>query len=215
MALPDSYTLKPGAIPAYFDSIINAQPPERFTVKFMENLGFTSTNDRLFIGVLKELGFLTNDGVPQQRYFEFLDKSQAPKVLAAGIREAYSDLFAINRAANELPAEEVRNKLRTLYAGKKKDSVIERVATTFRALCEQADFSAAQQAASLQPEVPKPDEKLVDLSAAKPKPDEDASLPPAKLKVGSLQYHINIVLPETRDQGVYDAIFKSLRDHLG
>ena len=31
----------------------------------------------------------------------------------------------------------------------------------------------------------------------------------------SLQYHINIVLPDTRDQGVYDAIFRSLREHLG
>ena len=26
---------------------------------------------------------------------------------------------------------------------------------------------------------------------------------------------VNIVLPETRDQGVYDAIFRSLREHLG
>ena len=65
MALPDSYTVKPNSIPAYFDAIRNAQPPERFAIKFLENLGFTSTNDRLFIGVLKELGFLTNDGVPQ------------------------------------------------------------------------------------------------------------------------------------------------------
>ena len=35
------------------------------------------------------------------------------------------------------------------------------------------------------------------------------------LDLDSLQYHINIVLPDTRDQAVYDAIFKSLRDHLG
>ena len=35
------------------------------------------------------------------------------------------------------------------------------------------------------------------------------------LSVDALQYHINIVLPDTRDQSVYDAIFKSLRDHLG
>jgi hypothetical protein len=33
--------------------------------------------------------------------------------------------------------------------------------------------------------------------------------------VAGLQYHINIVLPETRDQAVFDAIFKALRDHLG
>jgi hypothetical protein len=58
MALPDSYTFKANAIPAYFDAILDAQPPERFSLKFLENLGFTSTNDRLFIGILKDLGFL-------------------------------------------------------------------------------------------------------------------------------------------------------------
>jgi Family of unknown function (DUF5343) len=42
-------------------------------VKFLENLGFTSTNDRLFIGILKDLGFLNRDGAPQRRYFDFLD----------------------------------------------------------------------------------------------------------------------------------------------
>jgi hypothetical protein len=71
MALPDSYTLKVGAIPAYFDAMLDAQPPERFSVKFIENLGFTSTNDRLFIGILKDLGFLNRDGTPQDRYFQF------------------------------------------------------------------------------------------------------------------------------------------------
>jgi hypothetical protein len=55
MALPESYTLKPNAIPAYFDAMLDAQPPERFSLKFLENLGFTSTNDRLFIGILKDL----------------------------------------------------------------------------------------------------------------------------------------------------------------
>jgi hypothetical protein len=72
MGLPDSYTLKPNAVPAYFDAILSAQPPERFSVKFLEHLGFTSTNDRLFIGILKDIGFLNRDGGPQPRYFEFL-----------------------------------------------------------------------------------------------------------------------------------------------
>src|SRR6266542_5300057 len=102
MALPDSYTLKIGSIPAYFDALLDAQPPERFSLKFLENLGFTSTNDRLFIGILKDLGFLNADGVPQQRYYEFMDRSQARVVLAEAIREAFSDLFAINTKANEL-----------------------------------------------------------------------------------------------------------------
>lgn len=217
MALPDSYTVKPNSIQAYFDAILNAQAPERFSIKFLENLGFTSTNDRLFVGVLKDLGFLTNDGVPQQRYFEFLDRTQSKAVLAAGIKDAFSDLFAVNKNANELSVDDVRNKLRTLYAGKKTDTVIERVASTFRALCDIADFSSVQAPAAQTTQLATEEKKTGGDGSTQKSLREDEQSPPAtgKLRVGSLQYHINIVLPETRDQGVYDAIFKSLREHLG
>src|SRR5260370_24930254 len=127
MPLPNSYTQKPGSIPAYFDAILDAQAPERFSIKFLENLGFTSTNDRLFVGILKELGFLNADGAPQQRYFEFLDRSRSKQILAEAIRESYGDLFAVNKNAQDLNEEDVKNKLRTLYAGKKTDQVISRI----------------------------------------------------------------------------------------
>ena len=143
MALSESYTQKFNAVPAYFDALLDAKPPERFSVKFLENLGFTSTNDRLFINILKDLGFFNRDGGPQPRYFEFLDRTRSKQVVATGIREAFGDLFALNIRANELSVEDVRNKLRTLYAGKKTDVVIDRVAKTFKALCEYADFSAS------------------------------------------------------------------------
>ena len=210
MALPDSYTQKPGSIPAYFDAFLNAEAPERFTTRFLSNLEFKSTNDRLIIGILKDLGFLDTDGAPQQRYFEFLDKSQSAKVVAEGIREAYSDLFNINKEAYKLSAEDAKNKLRTLYAGSKKDSIIGKIASTFVALCEYADFSS-------------PKIKVEDKKKEKDKKEEKREGDEEKEKVkkdslvslGSLQYHLNIVLPESRDQAVYDAIFKSLKDHLG
>lgn len=212
MNLPDSYTQKPGAIAAYFDAVLDAQPPERFSIKFFENLGFTSTNDRLFIGILKELGFLNADGVPQQRYFDFMDRSKSHNVVAEGIRDAYSDLFAVNTKANELSATDVKNKLRTLYAGKKTDNIIDRIAKTFVALCEYADFSKP---ATETPAVPKEagDKKKGTQEHKK----LEAGIQPAvqAISLDALQYHINIVLPETRDQGVYDAIFRSLREHLG
>ena len=136
--------------------------------------------------------------------------------MAAAIREAYSDLFAVNRSANELSVEDARNKLRTLYAGKKSDTVIDRIASTFRSLCDQADWVAEPPPAPPAQVLPPSDKPVTETPTPKPKTDEDAATQPTtKLKVGSLQYHINIVLPETRDQGVYDAIFKSLRDHLG
>ncbi len=211
MSLPDSYTLKPGSIPAYFDAILAAQAPERFSIKFLENLGFTSTNDRLFIGVLKDLGFLSADGVPQPRYFDFLDRSRSKHVVADGIRECYSDLFAINVSANTLTAADVKNKLRTLYSGKKTNGVIDRVAQTFTALCEYADFT---QAAPVREKAEAAEDKKKDSHTHKRRDAEAQGLGPA-VALDSLQYHINIVLPETRDQGVYDAIFRSLREDLG
>lgn len=214
MALPESYTLKPNAIPAYFDAMLDAQPPDRFSLKFLENLGFTSTNDRLFIGILKDLGFLNRDGAPQARYFEFLDKSQSKKVVADGIREGFSDLFAINTKANTFSVEDAKNKLRTLFAGKKTELVISNIAKTFKALCDYGDFST--------PAPVKKDPKPEGQQQIAPKPsvqadkkDPEPRQPAGNIQVSGLQYHINIVLPETRDQAVFDAIFKSMREHLG
>jgi len=34
------------------------------------------------------------------------------------------------------------------------------------------------------------------------------------VKLGGLVYNIQIVLPETRDLAVYDALFRSLKEHL-
>lgn len=217
MPLPESYTLKPNAIPSYFDAILDAQPPERFSLKFLENLGFTSTNDRLFIGILKDIGFLNRDGAPQTRYFNFLDRSVSRLVLAEGIKEAFSDLFAINTKANEFTVDDAKNKLRTLYAGKKTDLVIGNIAKTFRALCDYADFSTIP--ISKNPELvmhQKNEQKGTPAGQADnipPKPETNLT-PQGKIRVSGLQYHINIVLPDTRDQAVYDAIFKSLREHL-
>jgi hypothetical protein len=212
MSLPDSYTQKPGAIPAYFDAVLDAQPPDRFSIKFLENLGFTSTNDRLFIGILKDLGFLNADGAPQQRYYDFMDRSRARAVVADGIREAYADLFAVNTKANELSPADVKNKLRTLYAGKKTDNVIDRIAKTFSALCEYADFSTPSAAA-----VAEAGEQKAKKSAEATPHRTERSIQTVgeAVTLDSLQYHINIVLPESRDQAVYDAIFRSLREHLG
>lgn len=209
MPLPDNYTIKTGAIPDYIDAMLNAEAPDRFSIKFLENLEFTSSNDRLIIGVLKELGFLNTDGVPQDRYYQFLDKSQFSVVLAEGIREAYSELFAVNKEAHTLDVDGVFNKLRTLYKGDKKDTVIRYIAKTFVALCEVANFSKSKTKPKTEAREKKKESK--EGEEQEPKNPKGKS----ELSIKGLQYHINIVLPDTRNQAVYDSIFKSLRDHLG
>jgi hypothetical protein len=112
----------------------------------------------------------------------------------------------------------VRNKLRTLYAGAKTDLVIGNIATTFKTLCEYADFStplAPKQTVSIAEMILQPGNELNREVIATVNGTSKTVESLDHLQVSALQYHINIVLPDTRDQAVYDAIFKSLREHLG
>ncbi|HVU87716.1 MAG TPA: DUF5343 domain-containing protein [Pirellulales bacterium] len=196
-----NYLVKTGNAEEFFNALRTAKAPERFTTRFLKDLEFSSSNDRLYIGVLKGLGFLDDNGVPQQRYFNFLDQAQSAAVLAEAIEDAYADLFAINRAAQTLEVEEVRGKFKTLTQGQKSDNVINWMANTFYTLCGLADWSR------------KPKDQK------QPPPEEDKKppeVPAAPLSSAPLQLHYNIqiVLPESRDQAVYDALFSSLRRHL-
>jgi hypothetical protein len=206
MAIPGSYLVASKKAGDIFRAIQNAQAPKRFTFSFLESLGYKSTNDRLIIPVLKSLGFLTASGEPTTRYFAYLDQTRGSKVLAEGIRDAY-DLFQVNRKANEMSQTEVKNKLKTLTQGKGSDTVIDNMARTFKALSQLADFTAEG------PQFEAPEtESTPETPPAEPKPEPH----PARsvLKLGELVYNIQLVLPDSRDQAVYDAFFKSLKEHL-
>ncbi len=128
MALTSAYLTSVKNFEGIMNSILGAKAPDRFTNKFLEDLGYKSSNDRLILGVLKSLGFLNETGEPVQRYYDFLDQTQSRQILAVGIQEAYEDLFNINRDAQNLSQEEVKNKLKTLTQGKKGDRIIDNMA---------------------------------------------------------------------------------------
>jgi len=142
MALSDAYLSQAKNLPQILQAIRQAQPPERFAHKFLEGLDFKSTNDRGIIGVLKALGFIDESGTPKQPYFYYMDDERHKTVLAEGIRRAYADFFKLNKEANERDAAWVKNKLKMLSQGAKSNVVIAKMATTFIALCKEADFSS-------------------------------------------------------------------------
>lgn len=207
MALPTSYLTSMKNLSGILNSIVGAQAPERFTTRFLESLGYANAADRLMIGVLKSLGFLADDGRPTQRYFDYLDQTRASTVMAQAIREAYADLFKVNKAANKLSKTEVTNKIKTLTQGQYSESVLDKMAATFGALCSHADFEAAAPSIDVGEGVPQLN------SVDTPPP---VFQPPSGkgLSIGGLVYNIELVLPESRDPKVYDALFESLRRHL-
>ena len=209
MALPSAYLVATGKTADILSAIQAAQAPPRFTQKFLETLGFTSTNDRLIISVLKALGFLGDTGEPLRRYHEFLDRTQSKQVLADGIRQAYSDLFQIKADAQVMTRADVKNKMKTLSQGQYSDSVLDKMASTFRALVEQADFRATARA------------PIDDESGDEGVPDNRSQSNSASgdhsgrsLGIRGLVYNINIHLPESREPPDYDALFRSHPHHF-
>lgn len=142
MAITNSYLTSTKNLESIINSVINAKAPERFTNKFLEDLGYKSSNDRLVIGMFKALGLLDDNGQPLQRYYEFLDQTQTGRIIAIGIEEAYEDLFNLRKDAQNLTNDEVKNKLKTITQGQKSDKILGLMAMTFRAFCDLADWDS-------------------------------------------------------------------------
>lgn len=206
MALMTAYLQTTKNLQNIINSLISAKAPERFTNKFLEDLGFKSTNDRLYIGVFKGLGLLDENGVPTQRYHQFLDQSETGKVLAIGIQEAYEDLFALRKDAQTLSNDEVKGKLKTLTQGQKSDNILLLMTNTFKALCDVADWTSDDNVGQTFA-VDVTQEKTLEDNVAK----GDLINQGRKM---NLHYNIQIHLPETTNMAVYDAIFQSLKKHL-
>ncbi|MFO0780850.1 MAG: DUF5343 domain-containing protein [Candidatus Gracilibacteria bacterium] len=201
--VPTSYFVVQSKLKPIMEAVQKAGVPEKFTLAFLNSLGFKSTNDRPIVAVLKSLGFLNQSGAPSQAYRDYKDPAKAKKVMGERVRATYSDVFLANEQAHTLSAEALKGIFATLSG--KSESVATKMAGTFKALCTLSDFSQVNVSSET------PDEEV----GVEVKPD--LALPKApKVNSGSYEFHYNIQihLPVTRDISVYNAIFKSLKDHL-
>jgi hypothetical protein len=210
VAVPKAYLTSTKNVPKILTAIQQAQAPKQFSVTFLNNLGFKGNADRLIIGTLKALGFLEPSGTPTQRYFEFLDQTQSGRILAEGLREAYADLFELNVNAQNMTRDEVKNKLKTLTQGQFSDDVLGKMAGTFVAMAGQADFNAIEPARPRDSDEEEQPEEEPDVQS----PASERGKRTRTRGALDLVYNIEIVLPESRDPAVYDALFRSLKAHL-
>lgn len=213
--LTKRYLLSARNIPDIMQKIIEGTAPEKFTNEHLKGLDFKSSNDRAIIPLLKDLGFLSEDGTPTQRYHDYRDRSRSKAVMAEALRDAYGDLFHIKEKLSGSDRKAMQGKFKTSH--NVSDKVSELQTSTFLSLLKLADLDTID----TRKKRPKKEE-VEELPAAKP-PDE--KLPTEKLPSEktipltqaplSLRYNIEIHLPATKDIEVYNAIFKALKVHLG
>ena len=67
MSIPTAYLVTTKNLEAFLNALKTAKAPDRVTNKFLRSLEFSSSNDRLFIGLLKSLGLTDESGLPTKR----------------------------------------------------------------------------------------------------------------------------------------------------
>jgi hypothetical protein len=200
MPLTNAYVLPTKRIPEIFSKIRDGQAPGQFSIQLLKDWGFASSNDRAFIPLLKSLGFLTPDGKPTQRYHDYRDHSRSKEVLGQALREAYSDIFLIKEHPSNADRSSIEGKFKSYHNSS--DNVAGLMTNTFLAMLPLADLTKKDTASPVvQQKDPEPMEK-------------NGAHDSAPRGVPGLHYNIQIHLPATKDVEVYNAIFKSLREHL-
>lgn len=203
MALLNRATQIYQQLPKVFKALREGTAPDKFNQQYLVDLGFGGSNYRVLIPLLKDLGFLSTDGIPTQRYMNYLDGSQSERVLGEAVKQSYSDIFTITKSPSKGDREKIAGKFKSSF--NLSDLQAERNANTFLALAELSDFSDSTLSGVTAPVAPP--------SADTPANEE----PSERARVGrviGLKYDIAIHLPATKDIEVYNAIFKSLKDHL-
>lgn len=200
MSAEFAYMTSAKNLSSIFDRIAGAGTPPKFTYDFLKTLNFQSSSDRPVIGVLKGLGFLTPDGVPTDRYNSFRDGSRRGAAMAAGLRDGWAPIFLADQSAQSRSSSELTELFKSVSG--KGEAVAKKMATTFKLLCDMADWSSPA------PELPEPDGDLV---------VERVEPPGASTGDGSLlrlHHDIHVHLPPTSELSVYTAIFRALKAEL-
>jgi hypothetical protein len=128
--------------------------------------------------------------------------------MAEGIRRAYSELFDRNEYAHELSKDKLAGLITEITGAAKDDSATRHAVSTFLALKEFADFDATYDATEEEDDgiVVGPNGPSTPFPAMAPAPRENIRL--------GMGYTINLILPETTNPEVFNAIFKSLNENL-
>lgn len=194
-------------VPGIMRAMQDGAAPPAFTIKHLGDIGYKSTNDRGIIPMLKELKFLTGEGLPTQRFLAYRDKTRARGVLGEALKEAYEDLFHIKERPSESDKAAIEGKFKATH--NVNDNIAELQARTFFAFLKLADLDAAATSSS---KIAKGKE-TTDATNEVELPHSDAKTRHPLSSVG-LRYNIEVHLPATKDVEVYNAIFKSLKEHL-
>lgn len=193
------YVLTQGRLKQFLSKIQTTGTPSKVTHKWLESIGYKSKNDRLFVGVLKFIDFADSNGTTTDHYRKFKSKATAAAVMSSAVKRSYADLYKTYPKAHAENAKTLLDWFATnTTVG---EATRSNMVNTFQTLASLADFEKEVPPGAI-PE----DERAIEQV-------RKGIVLPAR---GALTLNINVQLelPATHDQDIYDKLFASLSKHL-
>jgi hypothetical protein len=201
------YVATPGSIKTALERIRTAATPTRVTKDFVSTVlqikGGTGSSIPPF---LKRIGFVGSDGTPTDLYRRFRNQATGGAAMADAIRLGYQDLLQANEYFYRLSDKDLLS-LIVQVTGVEADS--RAAALTLSAIKILKAFSKFDEADNSS-------QVVQEVAAGEPSRTAVTILNSDEQKrIGlNLAYTINLNLPATSDQAVFNAIFRSLKEHL-
>jgi hypothetical protein len=190
-----------GNITKVLNKIQEAETPQRFSHDFLATtLQMPGGSARPVIPFLKRTGFLASDGTPTELYKRFRG-AQRGSAAADALRVGYRPLYRVNEFAHDATDQKLKDLIVQVTGAEKSSKRVRSIAASFKALKAFADFSSAAQDVDIGGNT----------GGEEKEGSEDKGTAIDGLRLG---YTINLNLPPTSDVAVFDAIFRSLKEHL-
>lgn len=202
------YLTSPGSLKTALDKIRAAATPERVTGEFVEkNLLMKGGTGKAIIPYLKKIGFVASDGTPTDIYKRFRNKDRGRLAAGEAVLFGYRELCHANEKFYELDEKALKSVI-VQVSGCADDSAVARlIHSTLVSLLGYASFEEAHKAPDIDRQQ---DHHIEQLSVFK----QQKAISDSPQVGFNLAYTINLNLPATTDQSVFNAIFKSLKEHL-
>lgn len=208
MAVTLPYLASPGSIKTCLEKIKAAATPDRVTQDFVTTkLQIKGGTGAALIPYLKKIGFVGSDGSPTELYRKFRNHATAGIAIADAIKLGYKELERVNEYFYELSDKDLLALIVQVTGVEADNQVAKLTLSTLKTVKAFADFEG--KAAGSSSDVKDKSNSLEKSGEQKRDSSSGAGRPSL-----NLSYTINLNLPATSDQAVFNAIFRSLKEHL-
>jgi hypothetical protein len=201
------YLTSSGTMKTVLERIVDPQIPAKFNPDFLENvLNLKGGSARATIPIMKKMGFVTSEGVPTELYSKFRTTSGRGGAALQGLQAAFAEIFRRSTYAHTVPDAKLKDLVVEVTGLSPSDPVATAIRGTFNSIKSfvPADVTLDTSKGDIEKAE---DEDTKERGGGNGQNIDDT-------KGIRLAYNINIVLPETSDLNVLNAIFRSIKENL-